>query len=108
MLKMHENFTKQNCTIVTYGCSAHYINILEEQITAKEAIKDIVEVHKCSRNHHQPHAWLEEKDCVTSQIPNANRWNSNLKNISRILNSVSVYKEYVHLNRESSHFKLMR
>ena len=43
--------------ILTHGCSAHFLNLLESVVTLKNIIKHIVEVQKYFRNYHQPHGW---------------------------------------------------
>jgi hypothetical protein len=41
--------------LITYGCSAHYLNLVEKEVTPKAILKQVVEVQKYFRNHHQPH-----------------------------------------------------
>lgn len=62
--------------ILTYGCSAHYLNLLDVKITPNVLPKHIVEVQKYFRHHHQSHGWLKEKRGVMPQLPNETRWNS--------------------------------
>ena len=40
--------------LVTYGCSAHFLNLVEKEVTPK-SMRHIVEVHKYFSNHHQAH-----------------------------------------------------
>lgn len=47
--------------IITYGCSAHYLNLLEKVVSPPTAMKPVVLVQKYLHNHHQPHGWVKEK-----------------------------------------------
>ena len=111
--------------ILTYGCSAHYLNLLEKVVSPQAVMKHVVEVQKYFRSHHQPHGWLKEKGGVMPQIPNDTRWNSQNAclstftknfykyveisnehkipdNISKILNNIHLYKEVVELQKQLS------
>jgi len=46
--------------LVVYCCSAHYVNLIEKEVTPKTVMKRIVEVQKYFRNVHQAHGWLRE------------------------------------------------
>lgn len=54
MLKEDEQLDQ----IITYGCSAHYLNLLEKVVTPQTIMKHVVEVQKYFRNHHQPHVCI--------------------------------------------------
>jgi len=41
--------------ILVYGYNAHYLNLLENDITPRTVLVLIEEVQKYFRNHHQPH-----------------------------------------------------
>lgn len=62
--------------MIVYGCSAHYANLLEGDITNSEIIKHIVEIQKYFRNVHKAHGLLKEKGGCMPQLPNETRWNS--------------------------------
>lgn len=53
--------------LIVYGCAAHYLNLVETEVTPKTVLKFIVEVQKYFRNHHQPLGWLREKKTTTSK-----------------------------------------
>lgn len=62
MIKMKELLTEKYPNLITYGCSAHYLNLVEKEVTPRTLMKHIIEVQKYFRNHHQPHVrkvWLE-------------------------------------------------
>lgn len=72
-------YESENSCLISYGCSAHWLNLLGQDITPDTIIKHVVEVHKYFRNHHAPSAWLKEcKECVSPQLPGSTRWNSQL------------------------------
>ena len=50
----------ENSCLISYGCAAHWLNLLGQDITPKTIIKHVVEVHKYFRNHHAPSAWLKK------------------------------------------------
>lgn len=50
MVKMHENLKNEYITVGNYGCSAHCMNILEEEITSQEMIGHVLEEQTYFRN----------------------------------------------------------
>lgn len=75
-MKKMKDILKERHNIITYGCSAHILNLLYKDIIPKQIATEIIRVHKYFRNHHQPHGWLKEKQGVMPQLPNDVRWNS--------------------------------
>lgn len=111
-------------SITTYGCSAHYLNLLGQKITPDSIMKHVVSVHKYFRNHHRPGAWLKEyPKVVKPHIPCNTWWNSQVdclesfvknrpyyvqileeheddiddKGIVQVVNNQMIYKEVKHL-----------
>ncbi|KAB7504956.1 hypothetical protein Anas_09603 [Armadillidium nasatum] len=84
-------------TIISYGCSAHYINLLEQEVTPNSILKYIIQIQKIFRNHHQPHGWLKEKGGLMPQIPNDTRWNSQQACINTFIQN---YYKYVEIANE--------
>ncbi|KAB7498582.1 hypothetical protein Anas_06360 [Armadillidium nasatum] len=83
-------------TIISYGCSAHYINLLEQEVTPNSVLKYVIQIQKFFRNHHQPHGWLKEKGLMP-QIPNDTRWNSQQACINTFIQN---YHKYVEIANE--------
>lgn len=81
--------------ILTYGCSSHYLNLLEKEVTPNSVLKHIVEIQKFFKYHHQPHGWLKEKEGKLPQLPNDTRWNSQLACIETYLHNFHKYREIV-------------
>lgn len=61
---------------IVYGCSAHYLNLVQKSATPPTVMSKIISVQKHFLNHHKPLAWLREKGGLTPQLPNATRWMS--------------------------------
>ena len=86
MEKMRKALEEENPDLITYGCLAHWLNLLGQDITPPTVIKHIVEVNKYFRNHHIPGALLQEhQGSVKPQLPGETRWKSQLKPIETFL-----------------------
>ena len=82
MVSMRKELYGYDNTLVTYGCSSHFLNLLGQDVTPQTIINQINEVSKYFRNHHTPGALLSEfsnKGAVKPQTPCATRWNSQLE-----------------------------
>jgi len=55
MIKMKELIRKEFSDILTYGCNAHYLNLVEKETSNHTILKHVMEVQKYFRNVHQPH-----------------------------------------------------
>jgi len=55
MVRMKELLAEKFPSLLTYGCSAHYLNLVEKEVTTNTVLKHVVQVQKYFRNHHQPH-----------------------------------------------------
>ena len=67
MAKMREALKEEDENIVAYGCLAHWLNLLGQDITSQNVMKHVVEINKYFRNHHIPSALLN--DCEGSTRP---------------------------------------
>lgn len=83
--------------LLTYGCSAHYMNLAEKEAGTNAIVKHIIKDQKHFRNVHQARGWLEEKGGLVPQLPNDTRWNSHLACIKMF---VSNYPKYVQIFSE--------
>ena len=76
---MKQNLKEADPDLTAYGCSAHWLNLLGQDITPSQVINQVVEVNKYFRNHHVLGALLSEITCsVKPQLPAETRWNSQL------------------------------
>ena len=79
MVAMKQNLQDSNPELTVYGCSAHWLNLLGQDITPTQVINQVVEINKYFRNHHVPGALLSEiPESVKPQLPAETRWNSQL------------------------------
>jgi len=53
--------------LVVFGCSAHYLNLVETVATPQQIMGPIVKINRFFREHHQPAGWLKEKSGMTPQ-----------------------------------------
>ena len=56
MEKMRDGLKKDDSSLLVYGCSAHWMNLLMQDITPTSVTKHVVEIQKYFRNHHKPNA----------------------------------------------------
>ena len=101
MKSMKEIVKKTHSGIVTVGCSAHYINLVEKEVTPTTVLKHLIEVQKYFMNTHLAHAWLKEKGGLAPQLPNATRWNSQ---IDCVKSYVTNHHIYVQIRTEEAEF----
>ena len=63
---------------------------MENDVSPKFVLKQIVEVQRYFRNHHQSSGWLTEKNGVKPQLPNSTRWNSQNDCIDSFLKNYQI------------------
>lgn len=86
MLKMRDILHCDDESLVVYGCGAHWLNLLGQDITPSKVVSQIVEINKYFRNHHAAGSLLHEKSgSVKPQLPGDTRWNSQLDCIQTYL-----------------------
>ena len=90
---MKELLKQEFPQLITVGCSAHYMNLVEKEVTPNTVMKHLVEVQKHFSNVHQTHEWLKEKGGLAPKIPNATRWNSHLDSVNTFVTNYHLYKE---------------
>ncbi|KAK2152368.1 hypothetical protein LSH36_330g03026 [Paralvinella palmiformis] len=79
MERMRAALQQDDPDLTVYGCSAHWLNLLGQDLTTQSVMKHIVEVQKYFRNHHKPCAWPTEcLDSRKSQLLGETRWKSQL------------------------------
>ena len=57
-------------TFITYGCSAHYLNLVQAEATPSAIKNQLIEIQKYFRNHQRPAAQLKERGGKIPQLPN--------------------------------------
>lgn len=80
MAKMRSELGKltgfENKNIITYGCSAHYLNLLAHDLQIKTIIENVKQINKYFRNHHFPAAKYKNAGGSALKLPTDVRWNS--------------------------------
>ena len=60
-------------SFITYGCSAHYLNLVQNEATPPPIKNQLMEVQKYFRNHQRPAAQLKIKGGKIPQLTNETR-----------------------------------
>ena len=77
MLKMRNNLADDSeSNIVSYGCSAHYLNLLVKDVKVSEVKEHIVQIIKFFRNCHLPAAWYRVAGGKMLVLPLDVCWNT--------------------------------
>ena len=101
MVAMKQNLHDSNPELTVYGCSAHWLNLLGQDITPAQVINQVVEINKYFRNHHIPGSLLSEiSDSVKPQLPAETRWNSQLTCIDTYIKNRSYMLMIIAKNEE--------
>jgi len=79
--------------MITYGCSAHVINLCVKDIIPNILLEHVVKVQKHFRNKHNAHGWLTEKHGLMPQIPCDTRWNSQQECLRTFVANFHKYNE---------------
>lgn len=108
MVKVREILKEKFPDLVTYGCSAHYLNLVETDVTPRTVLAQVVEVQKFFRNHHQPHGWLKEKGGRMPQIPNTTRWNSQNDCVKTFVENFHLYLQISAEHSENIDSRIVR
>jgi len=96
MEKMRKALEEEDNTLVTYGCLAHALNLLGQDLTPSAIIKHVIEVNKFFRNHHIPSAWLKEQFGSTRpQLPNETRWKGQLTSLDSFITNRTYYMHFM-------------
>ena len=83
-------------TLVTYGCLAHWLNLLGQDLTPTQVMKHVTDVNKYFRNHHIPAALLKTQlGSVRPQLPGDSRWGSQLSSCETFLKNRTHYLQIV-------------
>lgn len=92
MAKMRQALKDDDPDLNVYGCSAHLLNLLGEDLTPSAIMKHVKEVNKYFRNHHKPCALLSaHKDSCKPQLPGETRWKSQLLCLDTFIKNRSFY-----------------
>ena len=77
MQDVRNNLNETDPTLIVYGCSSHWLNLLGQDVAPSQLIIQVVKVNKYFRNHYVLGALLNEiSGSVKPQLPAEMRWNS--------------------------------
>ena len=77
MERIGEALKEEDPDLVTYGCLAHWLNLLGQDITPADVMEHVVDINKYFRNHHIPGALLGAYEGIP-QLPGDTQWKSQL------------------------------
>lgn len=101
MEKAKELLYEEDNDLIVYGCNAHYLNLLGQDITSTQVLQNIVKVQKFFRNHHIPSALLKDvPNSVKPQLPGDTRWNSQVTCIESFLRNRQAYQKITEENEQ--------
>ena len=95
MLNMRELLAEENPKILTWGCQAHYLNLLEHDLELLDITEEIQKVQKHFRNCHRSHGLLKEKGGKMPVISNDTRWNSKIASVESFIENHPIYTEII-------------
>lgn len=93
MLQMRRSITDLYPNILTYGCNAHYMNLVEGNVVNHEVLAHSNHVNQYYKNHHQLHGMLMEKGGCQPQTANDTRWNSEKEATESFIKNIDIYVE---------------
>jgi hypothetical protein len=77
MVAMKRIMKERHPELAAYGCSAHWANLLGQDLTPSAVLSQVLEINKFFRNHHTPESLLGAVEgSVKPQLTCATRWNS--------------------------------
>ena len=80
MVKMRRQVASDSHTnetnIISYGCSAHYLNLLAKDVEIPSVKEHIIQIVKYFRNSHLPAAWYKSTGGRKLVLPQEVRWNT--------------------------------
>lgn len=100
MVKMRKELDKtEELNLISHGCSAHYLNLLLQDIAPRTIMSDIVKVQKYFRNHYAPSTLLKRcSGSVKPQLLCETRWSSQLTCLQSYLTNHAAYLNIVNEN----------
>lgn len=86
--------------LVQYGCSAHMLDLLAEDVQVKGVKEHIMKVIKYFRNKHLPSAWYKQAGGKKLVIPQEVRWNTVSDSIQSYLDNRGILVQVCQDHRE--------
>lgn len=93
MKKVRNILSEKYPEMLTYGCNAHFVNLLEQAVSPKQVLSHIAEIQKFFRNNHRAHGLLQQLNGLMPQLPNETRWNSQNACLDTFLKNYYKYQQ---------------
>ena len=93
MLRMRRLLLETGLVCLCYGCQAHYMNLLGNDVSDQNLLGKILTVQKHFRNVHRAHGLLKEKGGKVPVIPCQTRWNGKIDTLESYIENHSLYLE---------------
>lgn len=101
MTSMRASLREEIGNIHTYGCVAHILNLVGQELTDNNLIQKIVEVQKFFKNHHFESASLVKLGGIRPITPGKTRWNSQLDTLASYTKNHLMYLKVSRENRST-------
>lgn len=75
---------------LTYGCSAHILNLLAKDLVKTDITKHVTNILKYFRNHHLPKAWYHAEGGSALILPLEVRWNTYCDSLESYIKNWSI------------------
>ena len=90
MAKMRKNLEEESEHVFSYGCLAHYMNLLAKDVEIAGVKEHVVQVMKYFRNNHFTEAWYKAAGGKKLVFPQDVRWNLLADCLQSYLDNCSV------------------
>jgi hypothetical protein len=100
MVSMRNIIESNYPDVITYGDSAHYLNLVRQAVTPDSLMKHIIFINKFFRNHQNAHDWLKEKNGMMPQLNSDTRWDSQKTCLQTYISNHEKYNQIVNDHRE--------
>jgi Protein of unknown function (DUF 659) len=95
MRLMRTILSKEYPDLITYGDPAHFLNLLEKEITPEPLLKHVVEIQKHFKYKHKAHGLLKMLKGAEPQLPNETRWSSKTACLKSYTANYGIYCQIV-------------
>ncbi|XP_065668004.1 uncharacterized protein LOC136088247 [Hydra vulgaris] len=86
--------------IITYGCAAHMLNLLANDLNIENVSKHVTQIIKYIRNNHQAGAIYKLSGGTKLPLPTETRWNSVCDSLEKYVNNWSIIFTMFEKNKE--------
>ncbi|XP_063222783.1 uncharacterized protein LOC134531131 [Bacillus rossius redtenbacheri] len=106
--KMRSDLEKEDLNFITYGCSAHLLNLLAKDLQVPNVKEHVVEIVKYFRNNHFAHAKYKQEGGQQLILPQDVRWNTTVDCLSAYIKYWPVLVKICEENRTAINDNIYR